>query len=77
MIGELAALGLDSSQLRQCLAGGTHRAAVAAAEADALRLGLAGTPSVFVNGREIALGADPGQSLIDAVEAAVAGEAQP
>lgn len=77
MLAELERAGLPSSQLRQRLAAGDQLEAVAAAERAALRAGLAGTPTVLVNGRPVALGADPGADLIAAVEAALAGEARP
>ncbi|HEY1016508.1 MAG TPA: thioredoxin domain-containing protein [Herpetosiphonaceae bacterium] len=77
MLDELARAGLPADQLRARLAAGDHLQAVADAERTALLAGLGGTPTVFVNGRPVALGADPGADLAAAVEAALAGEARP
>ncbi|MDH5490857.1 MAG: thioredoxin domain-containing protein [Myxococcales bacterium] len=46
-----AALGLDPLRFRQALLGGAHIAAVQADMQIAMRLGIRGTPTFFVNGR--------------------------
>lgn len=48
-------LGLETASFNQCVDDGTHRAEVEASTAEAERLGLRGTPTFLVNGKEIEL----------------------
>ncbi len=45
--------GLDVMRLREALDAGVYRAAIAADVRDAARLGVTGTPTLFINGRRI------------------------
>ena len=47
------ALELDEAAFTECLAGRAPKTRVARAESEARRLGLTGTPSIFVNGRPL------------------------
>jgi protein-disulfide isomerase len=51
-------VGLDSATFQQCLDSGKHKGAVQNDLAEGAKLGLTGTPSFFINGREIS-GAQP------------------
>ena len=55
-------LGLDTVKFDQCLATGRHKAAVQKDLAEGAKLGLTGTPTFFINGREIS-GALPVESF--------------
>lgn len=55
-------LGLDSGKFDQCLTGGRHKAAVRKDLEEGAKLGLTGTPTFFINGREIS-GALPVESF--------------
>jgi protein-disulfide isomerase len=51
-------VGLDPVSFDQCLASGKHKNGVAQDRAEGVKLGLTGTPSFFINGREFS-GAQP------------------
>ena len=51
-------LGLDTASFDQCLQGGKHKSAVQRDLDEGAKLGLTGTPSFFINGRELS-GAQP------------------
>ncbi len=48
-----AALGLDSAQFNQCLDSGQYRSYVANDQSAALAAGARGTPTFFINGRQV------------------------
>lgn len=52
-------LGLDSAKFNSCLDSGEKAALVSADLSDGSQLGVGGTPSFFVNGREFFVGAAP------------------
>lgn len=60
-------LGLDLSTLRRDLDQGTHKPAIAADVDAAVRLGISGTPTFFINGRPV-LGSQPLQVFVDIIE---------
>jgi protein-disulfide isomerase len=66
------ATGLDVAKLKDCLAGADVKAVVEADLALGQRLGVQGTPVVFVNGRRV-VGAVPYDMLKAIVDAALAG----
>jgi protein-disulfide isomerase len=51
-------VGLDRASFDQCLASGKHKSALKKSLAEGAKLGLTGTPSFFINGRELS-GAQP------------------
>ena len=51
-------IGLDTASFDQCLESGKHKRAVQKDLAEGDKLGLTGTPSFFINGREVS-GAQP------------------
>jgi protein-disulfide isomerase len=57
-IGYAQEIGLDGESFGQCLADGTHTAAVDADLAEGVELGVTGTPAFFINGYPIS-GAQP------------------
>ncbi len=61
-------LGLDAQEFAACLDGGTHRAAVEAAETLGVALGVTATPTFFINGQKIEglLPIDRFRQIIDA-----------
>jgi protein-disulfide isomerase len=62
-----AGIGLDAAAFGSCLDSGKHAGRVQAGLQQATQLGLASTPSIFVNGR-LVMGAQPFeafQSIID------------
>jgi protein-disulfide isomerase len=61
--------GLDLAAFDACVAAGKGRSAVDADVADAKRLGVTGTPTFYVNGREL-----QGPATLDAFIAAIRGE---
>jgi protein-disulfide isomerase len=60
-------VGLDLATFRSCLSGETHRAAVQRDFDDGTRLGVAGTPAFFINGRPFS-GAKPIEEFARLVE---------
>ena len=66
-------LGLDLPSFEQCLASGKHRRAVQKDLADGAKLGLTGTPSFFINGREIS-GAQPLEAFAMIIDEELAAE---
>ncbi len=64
-------LGLDVARFRRVMADASTEAAVAADDAEALRLGVTGTPTFFVNGRRV-IGAQPLAKFQTVVELALA-----
>lgn len=66
-----AEVGLDPARLRRDMQSAEVEAAVAADEAAAVRLGVAGTPTLFVNGRRI-VGAQPKEVIREAIDQALA-----
>lgn len=66
-----AEVGLDAARLRRDMQSAEVEAAVAADEAAAVRLGVAGTPTLFVNGRRI-VGAQPKEVIREAIDQALA-----
>ncbi len=54
-------IGGDASDLRRALAQGRNEARIAASQAEARAAGLAGTPTLYVNGRRLTLPAAPGE----------------
>lgn len=68
-------LKLDSGQFEQCLASGTHQAAVIAARRASESLGLTGTPSFAVNGVVVdSAGAQSVDDIVARVQAAIDAE---
>lgn len=63
-------LELDTEQFNQCLDSGKYRAKVAQEVAEAQRLGVRSTPTLFVNGQLIRNGSDY-QTLQAAIETAL------
>jgi protein-disulfide isomerase len=61
-------LGLDQATFDACLDSGEHAPRVAADVRMAERLGISGTPAVFVNGRPVEGGAIPLDMLVEIVE---------
>ncbi len=55
-------MGLDTAKFDQCLGGGKYKAAVQKDLSEGAQLGLTGTPTFFINGREIS-GALPVESF--------------
>lgn len=67
-----AELGLDADDFAACLADEATTARVAASEAEALSLGVTGTPTFFVEGRLVSAGPDLEAALAAAIEAELA-----
>jgi protein-disulfide isomerase len=65
-------LGLDSEQFSQCFDSGEYRSRVRQEYAEGQRLGVRGTPTLFVDGRLVRNGSDY-QVLRAAIETALAG----
>ncbi len=55
-------VGLDTASFDQCVESGKHKNAVQKDLAEGAKLGLTGTPSFFINGREIS-GAQPAEAF--------------
>lgn len=70
--GLAAELELDTDTFAACLADDATEALVAASEAEALALGVTGTPTIFVGGRLVQTGADLETALAEAIEAELA-----
>ncbi|WP_437676877.1 DsbA family protein [Sorangium sp. So ce131] len=64
-------LGLDLGRFRRAMRSSDIEAAVAADDAEATRLKLAGTPTMFVNGRRI-IGAQPAEVIREVIDEALA-----
>ncbi len=64
-------LGLDMTQFNTCYAANSHKAQIDADIAEATRLGVSGTPTVFVNGKEVSPGYIPTYDQIQQAIAAV------
>ena len=60
-------VGLDVPKFDQCVASGTHRAAVKHDMEEGSRLGVTGTPAFFVNGRPLQ-GAQPLEAFVKVIE---------
>ena len=60
-------VGLDLPAFEQCLASGKHRAAVQKDVEEGQRLGVTGTPSFFINGRQLT-GAQPLEAFARAID---------
>jgi len=60
-------IGLDTASFDQCLESGKHKNAVQKDLAEGAKLGLTGTPSFFINGREIS-GAQPLEAFAAIIE---------
>lgn len=61
-------MGLDSQQFDQCLDSGKYAQEVLDDQQDGARLGVSGTPSFFINGKNI-VGAQPFETFKEAIEA--------
>lgn len=59
--------GLDAVKFEECLVGGAHRATVQRDIDEGKRLGVAGTPAFFINGRPLS-GAQPLDAFIRVIE---------
>ena len=59
--------GLDTASFDQCLESGKHKNIVQKDLAEGAKLGLTGTPSFFINGREIS-GAQPLEAFAAIIE---------
>lgn len=57
----------DPARIEQCVAAGTHRAAVQADADEAARLGADATPAFFINGRSLR-GAQPYETFVRVIE---------
>ncbi len=66
-------LGLDEAEFKTCFEEDAVRAKVAQAEAEARRLGLSSTPTVYVNGRKVVM-QDMEGDLSQAIQAALDAE---
>ncbi|WP_437333224.1 DsbA family protein [Sorangium sp. So ce394] len=66
-----SSLGLDLARFKRDVRSSALDAAVAADDEEATRLGLRGTPTIFVNGRRI-IGAQPAEVLRGAIDQALA-----
>jgi protein-disulfide isomerase len=64
-------IALDVPAFERCVAAGTHRAAVQRDYEDGVRLGVAGTPAFFINGRLLS-GAQPLEAFVRVIEAELA-----
>lgn len=64
-------LGLDRDQFEQALQNGTYRDQVRAAEQAAIQVGIGGTPTFMVEGRQVNAG-----QLVAAIESALAAKGQ-
>ena len=71
--GFAAELGLDTERFSACLDAGDYRSEVRQEYNDGQRLGVRGTPTLFVDGRMVRNGGDY-QALRAAIEAALAGQ---
>ena len=60
-------VGLDLAAFGRCLSGGVHRAAVQRDLDEGARLGVAGTPGFFINGRPLS-GAQPFEVFVRVIE---------
>lgn len=67
-----ADLSLDTDQFEDCLKAPQTEAKVAKSQAEATEMGVTGTPTFFVNGRQLHVHGDIEQPLIKAVEKAFA-----
>lgn len=65
-------LSLETPEFESCLASGQPEAKVAKSQAEGVKLGVSGTPTFFVNGRQLHVHGDLEKPLMDAVEAALA-----
>jgi protein-disulfide isomerase len=68
------ALNLDMTKFNACFTANTYKDKIDADNAEALKLGLNGTPSVLVNGKEITPGQVPTYDQIKQAIAAAAGQ---
>jgi len=62
-----AKVGLDMTDFDRCLSGGSHQAAVQRDFDEGTRLGVAATPSFFINGRPLS-GAQPLEGFVRVIE---------
>ena len=60
-------VGLDVPAFEQCVASGKHRAAVQRDVEEGQRLGVTGTPTFFINGRQLS-GAQPLETFAQAID---------
>ncbi|MEQ8246642.1 MAG: thioredoxin domain-containing protein [Alphaproteobacteria bacterium] len=67
-------LSLDTQAFKQCLDAPQTESRVANSFAEAVALGLSGTPTFFVNGRQLHVHGDLEGPLLDAVKVALQGE---
>jgi protein-disulfide isomerase len=67
------ALGLDQAQFSMCLQAPSTTAIVMAAEAEATRRAIQGTPSLYINGRPFTDGAPTFESIRNRIELALQG----
>ena len=65
-------VGLDTAPFEQCLTSGKYKAAVQKDLSEGAKLGLTGTPTFFINGREIS-GALPVESFAAIIDEELAG----
>jgi protein-disulfide isomerase len=65
-------VGLDAAPFEQCLSSGKYKAAVQKDLSEGAKLGLTGTPTFFINGREIS-GALPVESFAAIIDDELAG----
>lgn len=71
LLSDASAIGLDVAAFTTCLDEGRHRAAVEADTAEAVRLGMTGTPTFLIGGRRI-VGAQRFEIFAEALDAALA-----
>jgi len=76
LIGYAERLRLDRAAFVACLDGGVHREAVSADVAQGRALGVTGTPTFFVNGKQL-VGAQPLEAFREAVQQALDEVARP
>lgn len=68
LVAEAGRLGMDTARFRADLDSGTFEARVSADQAEAKRLGIAGTPTYFINGLRVT-GAQPAEALEKLIDA--------
>jgi protein-disulfide isomerase len=65
-------LGLDEAKFASCLSSGRHDAAIEQSSADGQALGVASTPTFFINGRKI-MGAQPLDAFVQVIDEELGG----
>ncbi|HYF65813.1 MAG TPA: thioredoxin domain-containing protein [Herpetosiphonaceae bacterium] len=71
ILGVAAGAGADRARIESCLASQKYTNVIRASEAEALKRGLGGTPTVFVNDKEVEFVTDFANTLAAAVDSAL------